>query len=164
MASSNQEVQLNFRSGGFSVSHVLFRVSISSTHRARISHPNPQHFAASDTSKVSPSDLATARLFCSLDLSPNTCASYVQGQNHSPSVTGCAISQSPTTRDLTISQTFSKCPDDYTHHNVRAAACFQFHDPRVKVRRAASLSISSPLTPIFSPLLARTRRFPLPQQ
>jgi len=79
----------------------------------------------------------TARLFVHLTSSPNTCAAYLQGQDHSPSVTEYATSQSHSTCDLTASQAFSKCLDDDANHRVRPAVCLQFHDPRVKVRPAS---------------------------
>lgn len=52
------------------------------------------------------------RLFTHLTLSPNTCPSYIQGQDHLPSVTECEVSKSPITYHLTTSQTLSKCLDD----------------------------------------------------
>lgn len=143
-SSSNQEVQLNFasfRSGGFSIPHVLSTVSISP-----IPQPIPQLFTAPNTPKASLSNTTTARLSAHLTFSPNTCAAYVQGQVHSPSVAEYAISQSHTTCDLTTPQTFSKRFDDDANHKVRPAVRLQFHDPRVKVRPASPF-IHPPLTP-----------------
>lgn len=89
------------------------------------------------------SNPTTARLFAHFTTSPNTCASYIQGQDRSPSAIECEVSQSPTTCDLTTLQTFSKCLDDDADHRVRPA-CFQFHDPRVKV---CPISVSIPPRP-----------------
>ena len=106
------------------------------------------HIQAHSTSQLPTPQRQARPPFAHLTSSPNTCASYVQGQDHSPSVTGCAISQSPTAYDLTTSQTSSKCPDDYTNHQLRTAACSQLHDPGVKVRPAflfIHLLLTSPL-------------------
>ena len=138
----------SFPPGGLSVPHVISRVSLSShlQNHNLTSKPTAPH--SSQHLKGKPTRPNDRPPFAHLTSSPNTCASYVQGQDHSPSVTGCAISQSPTAYDLTTSQTSSKCPDDYTNHQLRTAACSQLHDPGVKVRPAflfIHLLLTSPL-------------------
>jgi len=141
-------------------------VSVPSIHRTRNLTSVHTELPSSQLLKGKPIQPQTARLFAHLTSSPNTCASYIQGQEHSPSLSGCAISQPPTARDLTTPQTFPKCLGDYTNRQVRAAACFQFHDPRVEVR-PASLPTPPPLTPplaLYLPVrggpLFRNGKFP----
>ena len=141
-------------------------MSISPVHRTRNLTSTHTALRSSQHLKGKPVQPMTTCPFAHLTSSPNTCASYTQQQEHSPSVTECAISQPPTARDLTPSQTFPKCLDDHTIRQVRGAACFQFHNPGVEVC-PASFFIRPPLTlhpvlylPVRGGPLFRNCKFP----
>ncbi|KAF9645030.1 hypothetical protein BDM02DRAFT_3190066 [Thelephora ganbajun] len=72
----------------------------------KISHPIPQYFTAPNTPKASLFNLTTARLFAHLTPSPNTCASYIQGQDLSPSVT-------EPFRNVSVMTQIIKCDQQY---------------------------------------------------
>lgn len=126
--------------------HVLSTVSFSSILRIKkltwVSIA--LHIHSSQLSKGMFSPTTNIRLFAHLTLSPNTCPSYIQGQDRPPSVTECEVSKSPITYHLTTSQAFSKYLDDDADRQLRPA-CFQFHHPGSRsVPLPSSFLIASP--------------------
>jgi hypothetical protein len=107
-ASSNQEVQFNFTIRSNSPSLMSSPESVS--HPIHLQNKNltpcPSSAPHSSQHLKGMSNPSSARLFAHFTISPNTCASYIQGQDHSPSVIEYELSESLSICDLTALQTF----------------------------------------------------------